>query len=40
MQKFEVSDQSVPKIELKQTDRRVDGSDRITYLAINVVGKN
>ena len=30
MQKCKVNDQSVPKIEWKQTDRRTDGCDRIT----------
>ena len=41
MQKFKVNGQSVPKIELKQTngrtDQRTDGGDRITSFA-NAVG--
>jgi len=39
MQKFKVNGKSVSKIEWKQTDRRIDGGDRITSLA-NAVGKN
>ena len=39
VQKFKVTDQSVPKIEWKQTDGRTDEGARITSLA-NAVGNN
>ena len=38
MQKFKVNGESVPKIEWKQTDGRMDGGDCITC-RINAVGK-
>ena len=39
MQKFKVNEQSVPKIEWKQTDGQTDGGDCITSLA-NAVPDN